>query len=130
MTRFIAVVDLIVVALLGIPCLGTILATYKGNFHNYWVDVPVWLPIHEWGFVLALASSVAAVGVWKLKRWSRWVETLLFALKLYGAYALFFWPYCITRSWIFLFLIGSVAVGACRVGLLWSPKVCRSFAVA
>ncbi len=95
-----------------------------GQFRNTnWEDPTQSLHFGVWGLILCGACIVAGVGLWNLKPWSRWIETLLFAPKLYCVYALFLYPYVITRSWLFLGIMLAVIGDAGFVTLLWYPSV-------
>jgi len=75
------------------------------------------------GFLLSACCAAVGFGLWYLRRWAWWTETLLVVPKLYGAYLLGWWPYAITQYWVYLFIIGVVIMDAALVFLLWSTAV-------
>jgi hypothetical protein len=128
--RLVALSDLLVAILVGVPCAATLYAIRSGRFHNYWVEPNALARTQERGLLLCLACITVGLGLWNFHRCSRWSETLLFIPKLYCAY-LFFCLFAISGSWFHLVIAIAVATDAGLVVLvlLWSAKMQATFGV-
>jgi hypothetical protein len=122
LARFVALSDLALALLVGVPCIGKIYVILSGRFRNFeWADPTQSLHLNEWGLLLCAACILSGLGLWRFTLRSRWIETALIVPKLYGVYALFFYPYAITRSWVFLTIMLAAIGNTIFASLLWLP---------
>jgi hypothetical protein len=125
--RLVAALDGFFAFTVAVPSAATLYAIRSGRFNNSnWVEPNAFARTQEWGLILCLFCLIVGFGLWRLKPWSRWGESLLFPPKVYCAY-LFLWGYGMSGSWVYLIVPIVVTLNFGAVILLWSRRFRTSF---